>query len=220
MNMLAIVLSPRGKGTSSMLAQYIKGKLEAKGHTVEVLLLYSYLSREQELLEKIRECDTMIMVGPSYTNTYPAHTIWLLEKMANAKGVLHGQNMYGMIQGGMPYVHTHESGLRMLQVFAADNQVTYKGGFVMGGGAMLDGKNLSHVINARTIVPAVNEFIRKIGTNQAVERELYLNTEMKIKGLMARTLAFFLSYHIKKDYEKKGIDYKAESPYKRKVDSK
>ena len=30
---------------------------------------------------------------------------------------LHGQRLYGIIQGGMPYMHTHESGLNMLGLF-------------------------------------------------------------------------------------------------------
>ncbi|MEL7609720.1 MAG: hypothetical protein AAGU74_09460 [Bacillota bacterium] len=44
------------------------------------------------------------------------------------------------IQGGMPYVHTHESGLLMLKAFANKCDVRYKGGFVMGDGAMLNGQ--------------------------------------------------------------------------------
>lgn len=219
MKIAVIVLSPRAKGTSTMLAQYIKGKLEKRGNTVEICLLYSYLEQEKLLLDKIAASDTIVMIGPCYITSYPAHTIWLLEKMASVKGVLHGQNLYGMIQGGMPYVHTHESGLRLLKVFSEGQQVTYKGGFVMGGGAMLNGRSLSHAINAKSVVPAVNEFIRKIGKNQAVERELYLNSEWRVQGVWAKLLAFLLTYRLKRSYRKKGINYKEESPYKRKTES-
>lgn len=40
----------------------------------------------------------------------------------------------------------------LLENFAAHNEVAYKGGFVMGGGAVLDGKPLKNVIGAKRMV--------------------------------------------------------------------
>lgn len=76
-----------------------------------------------------------------------------------AAGVLHGQSIYGMVQGGMPYVHTHESTIRIL-------------------------KN-------------------------------YEDANGKMNGLAAKLLVFIMNSGIKKDLKSKGIDYKAESPYRK-----
>lgn len=210
MKRLVIVLSPRKNGTSGMLAQYIKGRLK---EDTEIAFLYPCLEHMEGLLQKIADSKVIIMVGPCYVDSFPAHTIFLLEQMAQTKGVLHGQSLYGFIQGGMPYVHTHENGLRLLQVFAKENDIIYKGGFVMGGGAMLDGKSLDHIINAKTMVPAVDAFIECIRTEQTSERELYTKAQIPINGILARAIAALLCHNIRKNYKKLGIDYKAQSPY-------
>ena len=72
----------------------------------------------ETFLRKIDICSTIVFIGPCYINTYPADVFVLLNELPKHSKVLHGQNIYGVIQGGMPYVHTHEEGLHALALFA------------------------------------------------------------------------------------------------------
>lgn len=213
MKTILINLSPRDKGTSAMLVDYFKNRIEKADHQVTTANLYQNLKDTEKLMNSIKEADTIVMIGPSYVDSYPAYTIYLLEQMAQTEGVLHGQKLYGFIQGGMPYVHTHESGLKLLDNFADENDVHWMGGYVMGGGAVLDGRPLDQAIGAKKIVPAVNMFIQHIAKGEESPEALYMDASMKVPYLLAVFLSRYLTYSNKKQFKKKGIDYKVPSPY-------
>jgi multimeric flavodoxin WrbA len=199
-----------------MLSAYFKERIEnydKKNNQVTTVNLYKNLKDTKKLLESIRESDTIVMIGPCYVDTYPADTIFLLEQMAQTEGVLHGQKLYGFIQGGMPYVHTHETGLKLLDNFADENDVQWMGGYVMGGGAMLDGRSLEQAIGAKKIVPAVNMFIQHIAKGEESPDSLYIDVSTKVPYLLAVFLSHYLSHMLKKKFKEKGINYKAPSPY-------
>lgn len=210
---IIINLSPRINGTSAMLSEYFKVRIEKAGHQVTIANLYQNLTDTKHLLDSIKEADTIVMIGPCYVVTYPADTFLLLERMAQTEGVLHGQTLYGFIQGGMPYIHTHESGLKLLDNFADENDVHWMGGFVLGGGATLNGNSLDHVIGAKKIVPAVNTFIQHISKGEVSPDALYIDASVKVPYLLAVFLSRFMTYSIKKQFKKKGINYKIPSPY-------
>lgn len=213
MNYIIINLSPRKKGTSNMLTDYFADRLKSEANIIETCDLYSYLDKMDNLLNKIKASDTIVLIGPCYVDSFPADTINLLMAMSSKEGILHGQSLYGFIQGGMPYIHTHEHGINLLNCFGDKADVNFKGGFVMGGGAILDGKPLDKIIGAKKMVPAVNEFIENIKNNKFSPEELYMNAITKMPTLVTRLLAFMMNKMIKKDYKEKGIDYKATSPY-------
>lgn len=204
MKYIIINLSPRQKGTSSMLAEYFAERLKENGQ-VKLERLYSYLDNMQELLSKIKDSESIIFIGPCYVTTFPAETFALLEKMEETADILHGQSMYGMIQGGMPYIHTHECGIKSLKNYADLNNVIFKGGFVMGGGAPLNGRPLEKVIGANKIVPAVNCFIENIKEDNFSPAELYTEAAYKVPKLMARLLLLMMNSQIRKDMRKKGV---------------
>ncbi len=213
MKTIIICLSPRNNGTSTMLSNYFKERIENSDHQVTTANLYQNLKDMKKLLDSIKEADAILMIGPCYVDTYPADTIYLLEQMAQTEGVLHGQKLYGFIQGGMPYVHTHESGLKLLDNFADENDVYWMGGYVMGGGAILDGRSLEQAIGAKKIVPAVNMFIQHIAKGEESPDSFYINASAKVPYLLAIFLSLFLTHLIKKQFKEKGINYKVPSPY-------
>lgn len=196
-----------------MLSKYFADRISSHENRVATYDLYSNLEKMDVILEPMKESDSIIMIGPCYVDSFPADTINLLLTMANSKGVLHGQSLYGFIQGGMPYVHTHEHGIKLLENFAAENSLEYKGGFVMGGGAILDGQPLENIIGAKKMVPAVNKFIEHIIKNESSPEELYEKATMKLPVLVTKALAFAMNRKIKKTFAAKGIDYTAKSPY-------
>lgn len=216
MKYIIINLSPREKGTSKMLTDYFAKKITSNSiniNSVDTCNLYSYLKDIDIVLNKIKLADSIVMIGPCYVNSYPAETINLLYEMSNANGVLHGQSMYAFIQGGMPYVHTHEHGSKLIENFCNKENLTFKGGFVMGGGATLDGQPLDKILGAKKMVPAVDKFIEHIQNDEQSPEELYKNATMKIPYLITKMLSIVLSNNVKKSLDEKSIDYTAKSPY-------
>lgn len=216
MKYLIINGSPRPKGTSKMLTKYFAGALKKSGYEVKTENLYQYMKDMSSLLIAVKESECIVVIGPCYIGTYPADVLYLLQQMQETPGVLHGQSLYGVIQGGMPYVHTHESAIKMLECYAEECDVIFKGGFVLGGGAVLNGQPLEKVIGAKKIVPAVHEFIQCIGSDKVSPSQLYRAAAVPIPGIMARILAWAMCRNLRKKFEQQGIDYKAPSPYLRK----
>lgn len=116
-NFLLINASPRKKGTSAVLLSMCKESLDSAGQRTEVIHLYPAMKSPEELRIAVDRADTLVISGPCYVNTYPAETTAFLDELSAHPEVLHGQSLYGMIQGGMPYYHTHEAGLLQLEIF-------------------------------------------------------------------------------------------------------
>jgi multimeric flavodoxin WrbA len=210
---LILNLSPRKTGTSVMLAKRCNEFLAARNYQVEILHLYPNLKNMSMLMAGIKEAQSIIMVGPSYIDTYPADTVYLLEELEKNSDVLHGQDLYGIIQGGMPYVHTHESGLKMLELFAAENDITYKGGFVIGMGAMLNGQPLDKLINGKKVEKEFALFLENIANRDNSPPRLYRQAQLKMPGLVYWLMATMMNRKIDKERRENGIDEQEKSPY-------
>lgn len=210
---LIINASPRTKETSAMLAKRCEDYLHQQSKQVQRMHLYAYLRNFEQLYEAIQKADTILLCGPCYINTYPADVIGLLEKLASRKELLHGQNLYGIIQGGMPYVHTHQCGLMMLKAFANACNVTYKGGFVLGGGAMLDGKPVETLPNGRKIAKQLDIFFEMVEQGLDVPLELSEAVQLNINGWLAQLMAFYMNRTIDRDLRQRGVDRKHPNPY-------
>lgn len=210
---LLINLSPRKNGTSVVLLNMCKKYLENKNNHIEMVHLYSNLNKLNNLNKSIKDADTIVFSGPCYINTYPADTIRLLEYLNVHVELLHGQNIYGMIQGGMPYAHTHESGLDLLNMFSKKCNVTYKGGFVMGLGAMLNGGEVATLPNGKKVERQLNIFFEHINESEQVPKSVYEKSMIKLPALMYKIMAKGMNKNIDKDLKKHGIDVNQVSPY-------
>ena len=210
---LLINLSPRKNGTSVVLLNMCKKYLENETNQITMVHLYSNLNKLNNLDNSIKEADTIVFSGPCYINTYPADTIRLLEYLNVHVELLHGQNIYGMIQGGMPYAHTHESGLELLRMFGKKCNVSYKGGFIMGLGAMLNGREVAALPNGKKVEKQLNIFFEHINNGEHVAKNVYEKSMMKIPGLMYQIMAKGMNKKIDKDLKKRGIDVNQVSPY-------
>jgi multimeric flavodoxin WrbA len=212
-NIIAINVSPREKGTSAMLLNMMKEELTRQGDSVNFIDLYSHLKKKEAIFEGIKTADTIVICGPCYTNTYPADTIWLLEEMSAQPDILQGQNLYGIIQGGMPYAHTHISGLNMLKVFTEKVGMQYKGGFIMGMGAMLDGQPIEKHLNSKKIKRQFLLFCRHIHNSDKSPDSVYETSLLKIPSFVMRIIMFYINRSTAKEFAAKGIDVNQPSPY-------
>ncbi|MCG2728669.1 MAG: NAD(P)H-dependent oxidoreductase [Acetobacterium sp.] len=208
-----INLSPRKKGTSRMLTNRCQNYLIEQNYLVEIFHLYPNLKDLKPLFEAIKESQTILMVGPCYIDTYPADTVYLLEELQKDNEVLHGQNLYGIIQGGMPYVHTHESGLKMLKLFAQENNLSYKGGFVIGMGAMLNGQPLDKLINGKKVEKCFSLFMEHLAKEESSPASLYDEAQLKMPGMVYWLMAKAMNRKIDKLRKEKGIGDHQKSPY-------
>ena len=212
-NIAAINVSPRKQGTSAMLLNMLKDELEKHGDNVCILHLYSHLEEMQTIFDAVNIADTIVISGPCYTNTYPADTTKLLEKLAAQPGILHEQNLYGIIQGGMPYAHTHSSGLNMLKAFSRKAKLPYKGGFVIGMGAMLDGRHVSKLLNGKKVERQLMLFFKHIHNGDASPDSVYEASLLKMPGFAAKILMILMNLKIRKTFAARGIDVHCPSPY-------
>lgn len=206
-------LSPRKTGTSMMLASRCREFLSTRDYLVEILHLYPNLKNLSPLVAAINEAQSIIMVGPCYINTYPADTVYLLEELEKNRDNLHGQNLYGIIQGGMPYVHTHESGLKMLELFAGEHDLSYKGGFIVGMGAMLNGQPLDKLLNGKKAEKEFALFLENVANQENSLPDLYHQAQLKMPGAVYFLMAKIMNRRIDKERREKGIGDQAKSPY-------
>lgn len=210
---LLIAASPRRKGTSAMLAARCGEYLESRGHSTAVMELYSSLNHLGEIAEAAAKADAILFCGPSYINTYPADVYALLEEMYAHREAFHGQKIYGIIQGGMPYPHTHENGLKALELFAKKTGLRYMGGFVMGMGAMLNGQPVEKLLNAKKVIPQLNLFFDHMDKGEESPRQVYLTSLLRLPGILCHLMARMANRNIDRDLKKHGIDFKKPSPY-------
>lgn len=209
MNRSVIInLSPRKNGTCAMLAAQSSKTLNS-----DIYHLYDMNHSMDDLITKIGEADTILLIGPSYVDAFPAETTYLLEKLAMKKEALHGQRVYGIIQGGMPYVHTHESGLNHLKLFCNETKLKYMGGLVFGMGAILNGQPLSKLPYGKKAEIVFHEFLSHAAKGESSPDRLYYDMQMKMPGIVCRFMVRRMNKSIKKGLMEKGIDYKQPSPY-------
>lgn len=210
---LIINLSPRKNGTSAMLAQRCESFLKKRNTDTQIINLYPNLKDLNPLFSAISEVKTIMMIGPCYIDTYPADTTFLLEEMKKNRNILHGQALYGIIQGGMPYVHTHESGLKMLEIFAQENDLNYKGGFVIGLGAMLNGQSLDKLPNGKKVEKQFELFLNQVA-NEAIAPALYYQqAQIKMPGFVYGIMAKAMNKKIDQERRKMGVSDNEKNPY-------
>ena len=212
-NIVAINVSPRKRGTSVMLLEKLKNDLEKLGDHVHRIDLYSHLKEMQVVFDAVSAADTLVICGPCYVNTYPADTTMLLEELDARPDVLHRQNLYGIIQGGMPYAHTHISGLNMLKVFSNKVGLTYQGGFVMGLGALLNGQPLDKLPNGRKVDKQLTVFFGNIHNGEKSLDSVYETALVKMPWFMTAVLAAMMNRKIDKIFAARGMDAHEPSPY-------
>lgn len=196
---MLLCASPRRKGTSAMLLERVRAITGG-----EVVFLPQKGSLD-DLVLAMQKAETIVISGPCYINTYPAKLIELLETAAQVGGFF-GQKLYGIINGGMPYMHTHQHGLSCLQLFAQQNNLSWMGGFVLGGGAMLDGQPLEKHMNHRKVVPAFDQFIRHIAQGTASTDSLYEQAQPAPGKFVTRIFANLLTFMVVKKLKNHGYD--------------
>lgn len=210
---LLINASPRAEGTSAMLLRRVMARLTQAGHSAALMNLYPNLKRMDALVAAFAEADALVLSGPCYIDTYPADTYALLESIAQNHAACHGQLVYGIIQGGMPYAHTHESGLNALRLFAKACGLRYGGGYVMGMGPLLNGQPLEKTLNAKAAVKQFDQFCVHVAHGEDSPAEVYQRALLRLPSFVWRLLARWMNARIDREAKACGIGPNWVSPY-------
>lgn len=113
----------------------------------------------------------------------------------------------------MPYIHTHESGVKTLALFCKDVSIAYNGSFIIGLGAMLNGQSLDKLINGKKVKKNFSLFLQHILEGSYSPDTLYQNCQIKAPGFIYQMLSKNMNKSINRDLKEQGIDPKQESPY-------
>ena len=206
---LYINASPRKQGSSPMLCKRLQKKLGG-----EMIDLFDVKLELIDIMNAVDHADTIVIAGPCYVNSYPARVTLLLEELQKQPEKCHGQKLYGVINGGMPYMHTHESALNQLELFSLECNMHYAGGFVIGIGPMLNGQELEKHMCAKKIVPAFDQFTSHVEHGEDSPKKLYYDAAMKIPALIAMFMTKKMSNNITNNLAVHGFDYNTPSPYR------
>lgn len=206
-----INLSPRKAGTSAMLAEMTGRMLSHPGTIYHYPDLLRADGDERE--EWLSGYDVLVFSGPCYIMTYPADALIVFD-LLKRHACMVGKKIYGIIQGGMPTLHTHEHGLESLKLFAGQCNAQYMGGFVMGLGAMLDGRPPEHLPNGKKVIKQLEIFAACVEKGIYADPKIYEAAEIKIPVPVLKAMAFSMNRSMIRDMKRRGIDYKAESPYR------
>ena len=200
---LLLLAGPRPRGTSAMLLNRLQRS--AGGST---LWLYNREQRSKAV-EAMREAERIVVCGPSYVNAYPAVVTEVLEEALEGGFRWEGKQLYGIINGGMPYAHTHRQGLKTLELFAQRSGMHWMGGFVLGVGAMLDGQPLEKHMSARKVVPAFRAFCRLVAEGKEAPDALWMKAQTRMPRLLAPLAARFMNRMVDKRLRAFGHDPQA-----------
>lgn len=195
---LLINASPRPHSTSLMLLKRIQQKTGGE-------IVFTAKADVSDIVEKMRGAQTIVIGGPCYINSWPSGVIKLMEAAAKLSP-FERQNVYGVINGGMPYIHTHRSAIDSLEFFAETVGLSWRGGFVLTGGAMLDGKPLEKHLGAKRVVPAFEIFTERIKRGERSPDSLYIDAQPAPGKIFSRLMAFLLTRSVTKRLKKYGHD--------------
>ena len=93
------------------------------------------------------------------------------------------------------------------------NGLTYKGGFVMGLGAMLNGQPISQLPNSKKVIRQLGVFFNHIEKDEEAPRKVYEASLFKMPAFVYHIMAKKMNQSIDKDLLSRGIDICQPSPY-------
>lgn len=206
---IVLQCSYRKQGTSAMLSNLLKDM----DNRVHIVTIATALNEYDKFCQWIKKAHTLVIIGPCYINTYPADVFFLLKRLQSEAELFHGQKIYGLIQGGMPYIHTHVAGLWSLELFAESMDLLYCGGFVLGMGALLNGRSLNTLPHGKRVKRQLTKFYQGIleGTKQSME--LCESAELHIPIWITKILCRKMNNKLLKEAKLNNHDLLDESYY-------
>jgi hypothetical protein len=169
---LLIIGSPKTNrpSTSSVLGDYLLGRLAGHGWETESLTLRASLNREEgqaELLRSVDRAGLILLVFPLYADALPFLVTKALEVMAagrRAASQPSPKRLLAVVNSGFPETHQNSLALAICQEFAAQTGIAWSGGLALGGGGIVGSKPLTE---SKRSGPPVLHIIRALDLTAA-----------------------------------------------------
>lgn len=174
---LLLIGSPKIKnGTSEALGNYLLQGLNKNGYKCEKLHILPILKNNvQELFNKVKDADLLILSFPLYVDSLPSPVIRALELIAdNRLGRKDDkkQCMISITNCGFPETFHNNTAVRICKSFAEKNDFNWLGGLAMGSGGALNGKPIEQLGGmTRNIVKALDLAAEAIAKEESIPSE-------------------------------------------------
>jgi multimeric flavodoxin WrbA len=145
---LAIVGSPRHRGTSASLARTVVGALELRGWescTVQASTALRDPERWSELERRFLAADAVLLSLPLYVDSLPSELTLALERLAPLRaerGVAHRARLLAVVQCGFVEAHQNDVAVEICRHFAREAGLAWAGGLAIGAGGMANGADV------------------------------------------------------------------------------
>ncbi|AOT69615.1 NAD(P)H-dependent oxidoreductase [Geosporobacter ferrireducens] len=147
---LLLIGSPKKRdSTSAALGNYLLNSLYQKGFIIEELHILSILKTDlQKLLNRVNDCDILILSFPLYVDSLPSPVIRALEAIdadRKKKQIHRKQAMMTIINCGFPETFHNDTALKICKSFAHETHFKWLGGLAMGGGGAISGRAIEQL---------------------------------------------------------------------------
>jgi hypothetical protein len=147
MNVLVVDGSRRAKSNTGTIARDVQARLAAAGAAADLWRVPKWSAVPGELdagLQKIADCDTVVLVAPVYLDELPAVTQRACEVLDERRAELggHAPLFYGIAHSGFPEPVQRRAELRSMRFFAERMGWRWQGGVGFGGTSPIDGRPL------------------------------------------------------------------------------
>lgn len=174
---LLLIGSPKTKGsTSASLGNYLLKKLAKKNFECQQLrILTGKNDNMEEIIDKVRESDILIITAPLYIDSFPAPLIRAFEKISNdikEKSTKKKQSLVAIVNSGFPEAYQNNTAIKICKNFGDKNNFKWLGSLTMGCGPIIRGKPIDKLgVMTRNIVKAINIAADAIAEDQAIPAE-------------------------------------------------
>ena len=147
MNVLVIEGSRLAQSNTASIVSFLKSQIESMGSTVEVSRVPRWGAPLQEfdgILDKVRNCEAVVLAAPLYLDNLPAVTQRMCEEFYARRTTLEGvrPRFYGIAHSGFPESVQRQAELRSMQLFGEAVGWSWQGGAGFGGTSPIAGRPL------------------------------------------------------------------------------
>lgn len=211
---LLLMGSPRGKkSTSNSVGTYLLEQLEKKGLEIKTIIIRSQLNTEDkinEMVEEVKEADTIILTAPLYDDFLPYIVVKTFEIIADRKLDLKKKQFIPIVNCGLPEPeHISEAAIPIYKRFASLVGLQWAGSLAIGGGEGLRGRQGLKLEEAgvfsKNVIVALEQIAESLTSDEIYQDvEIILIPGYFYKWPLNRIMTRMNTKHWKKMVEKKG----------------
>ncbi len=143
---LLLVGSPKKEGSTSFsLGSYLMGRLGEAGMGTGTIWVRDALRSDgsmNEALAAMCSADIVVLSFPLYVDSLPSHVVRFMEEAIELPSGRTDRSMMAICNSGFPEPEQCGRALSICSIFAEEAGMRWLGGLMIGGGGMVNGKEL------------------------------------------------------------------------------